>query len=135
MSQAFTTGGCPSRGLKAHVGLGKTPQSHVLSARHTQATRQGRSHCRIEARAAPVGMGVWATKAGMTSIFTPEGLCLPATVLALEEGNIVTQVPSSGSLQHPHSTAWCLNPSAILRRLLGFHLLRTSQPLSEKHGG
>lgn len=37
-------------------------------------------------------MGVWATKAGMTSIFTPEGLCLPATVLALEEGNIVTQV-------------------------------------------
>lgn len=28
----------------------------------------------------------------MTQIFTPEGLCLPATVLALEEGNIVTQV-------------------------------------------
>jgi len=94
MSKAFTTGGCPSRGLKAHIGLGKTPQSHVLSARHAQATRQGRGHCCIQARAVPVGMGVWATKAGMTSIFTPEGLCLPATVLALEEGNIVTQVPS-----------------------------------------
>lgn len=44
-----------------------------------------------------MGMGVWATKAGMTSIFTPEGLCLPATVLALEEGNIVTQVTKSTS--------------------------------------
>ena len=37
-------------------------------------------------------MGLWATKAGMTQIFTPEGLALPATVLAMEEGNIVTQV-------------------------------------------
>lgn len=46
----------------------------------------------IEARAHAAGMGLWATKAGMTQIFTPEGLCLPATVLALEEGNIVTQV-------------------------------------------
>jgi large subunit ribosomal protein L3 len=39
-------------------------------------------------------MGLWATKAGMTQIFTPEGLALPATVLAMEEGNIVTQAGS-----------------------------------------
>ena len=90
------TGGCPSRGLKSPGGLGKATQSHVLSARPAQPSRQGRRNCCIEARAVPAGMGVWATKAGMTSIFTPEGLCLPATVLALEEGNIVTQVPTTG---------------------------------------
>lgn len=37
-------------------------------------------------------MGMFGTKAGMTQIFTPEGLALPATVIALEEGNVVTQV-------------------------------------------
>lgn len=35
---------------------------------------------------------MFGTKAGMTQIFTPEGLALPATVIALEEGNVVTQV-------------------------------------------
>ena len=37
-------------------------------------------------------MGMFGTKAGMTQIFTPEGLSLPATVIALEDGNVVTQV-------------------------------------------
>ena len=37
-------------------------------------------------------MGMFGTKAGMTQIFTPEGLSLPATVIALENGNVVTQV-------------------------------------------
>jgi ribosomal protein L3 len=32
------------------------------------------------------------TKAGMTTVFTPEGLAVPCTVIALEEGNIVSQV-------------------------------------------
>ena len=82
--------------------LGKAPQSHLLSARPAQPSRQGRRHCCVEARADPVGMGVWATKAGMTSIFTPEGLCLPATVLALEEGNIVTQVPAKPLFKDLH---------------------------------
>ncbi|CAK0744276.1 hypothetical protein CVIRNUC_001535 [Coccomyxa viridis] len=94
-SKAFLTGGCPSRVLPRLNGLGKAPQSHVLSAKSAPSTRQGRGCFCIEARAAAVGMGVWATKAGMTSIFTPEGLCLPATVLALEEGNIVTQVKTT----------------------------------------
>ena len=92
MSKAFLSGGCPSRSLASPSGLGKAAQSHALLARPTVTTRQARGHCCIEARATAAGMGVWATKAGMTSIFTPEGLCLPATVLALDEGNIVTQV-------------------------------------------
>jgi hypothetical protein len=38
------------------------------------------------------GVGLFGTKAGMMSYFTEDGLCVPATVLALEEGNIVTMV-------------------------------------------
>ena len=30
--------------------------------------------------------------AGMMSFFTPEGLCVPATVVALEPGNVVTMI-------------------------------------------
>jgi hypothetical protein len=41
------------------------------------------------------GVGMFATKAGMMSYFTEEGLCVPATVIALEEGNIVTMVRDS----------------------------------------
>lgn len=46
----------------------------------------------VEARQFRKAMGVLGTKAGMMSFFTPDGLCVPATVIALEEGNIVTQV-------------------------------------------
>jgi large subunit ribosomal protein L3 len=46
----------------------------------------------VEARQAEVGMGIYGTKAGMTQIFTDKGLALPATVIAIDEGNIVTQV-------------------------------------------
>ena len=76
--QAHQLGGsCPGLANTAH-----------LPAHH----RQRQARLAVEARCKPAGMGVWATKAGMTQIFTPEGLALPATVLALEEGNIVTQV-------------------------------------------
>ena len=73
-------------------GLCNTCPQLAPPARLLAGARQRRAHLSIEARAHAVSMGVWATKAGMTQIFTPEGLCLPATVLALEDGNIVTQV-------------------------------------------
>jgi large subunit ribosomal protein L3 len=38
-----------------------------------------------------VGVGIFGTKAGMTTLYK-DGLAYPATVIALEEGNIVTQV-------------------------------------------
>jgi large subunit ribosomal protein L3 len=38
------------------------------------------------------GVGAFGSKAGMTQIFTEEGLCVPVTVIAVREGNIVTQV-------------------------------------------
>jgi large subunit ribosomal protein L3 len=65
------------------------------------AQRGGRvSRCqtvRVEARQFRKALGVLGTKAGMVSFFTADGLCVPATVIALEEGNVVTQVKSDAS--------------------------------------
>ncbi|KAG2428382.1 hypothetical protein HYH02_014398 [Chlamydomonas schloesseri] len=49
----------------------------------------------VEARQFRKAMGVLGTKAGMMSYFTEDGLCVPATVIALEEGNVVTQVKTA----------------------------------------
>jgi large subunit ribosomal protein L3 len=38
------------------------------------------------------GVGVFGNKAGMTQLFTEEGLCVPVTVIAVQAGNVVTQV-------------------------------------------
>lgn len=46
----------------------------------------------VEARQHAAGVGLFGTKAGMMSFFTEDGLCVPATVIALEAGNIVTMV-------------------------------------------
>ncbi|GLC47033.1 Plastid ribosomal protein L3, imported to chloroplast, large ribosomal subunit [Pleodorina starrii] len=46
----------------------------------------------VEARQFRKALGVLGTKAGMMTYFTENGLCVPATVIALEEGNVVTQV-------------------------------------------
>lgn len=54
--------------------------------------RGGRRSLVVEARQHAAGVGLFGTKAGMMSYFTPEGLCVPATVIALEEGNIVTMI-------------------------------------------
>lgn len=61
-----------------------------LVARQPQAQRH--QAFTVQARSAEAGMGMFGTKAGMTQIFTPDGLALPATVIALENGNVVTQV-------------------------------------------
>ena len=66
----------------------------VPQARRCNASRGGIA---ITARQAEVGIGLFGTKAGMTQIFTPEGLALPATVIALEPGNIVTQVKTEAT--------------------------------------
>ncbi|KAJ9525316.1 hypothetical protein QJQ45_020858 [Haematococcus lacustris] len=46
----------------------------------------------VQANTFAAGVGILGTKAGMMSYFTPEGLCVPATVIALEEGNVVTAI-------------------------------------------
>jgi len=45
----------------------------------------------VTARAGVPSIGMLGTKAGMTQIFK-DGLAIPASVIAIDEGNIVTQV-------------------------------------------
>jgi large subunit ribosomal protein L3 len=51
----------------------------------------------VVARQAEAGVGIFATKAGMMTYFTPEGLAVPATVLALESSNYVTAVKTAAT--------------------------------------
>ena len=75
---------------------------------------------------------MFGTKAGMMSYFTEEGLCVPATVIALEEGNIVTaiktdetdgynavQVGHRRQLGHFAASGFAHNPSPSPTRRLG----------------
>ena len=64
----------------------------VKAAAPVRVSRGRTARLVVEARQFRKAMGVLGTKAGMMSFFTKDGLCVPATVIALEEGNIVTQV-------------------------------------------
>lgn len=66
-------------------------QTARLSA---SGVKPARAACKmvVQARQYEGGVGIFGTKAGMMTYFTPEGLAVPATVIALEEGNIVTMV-------------------------------------------
>lgn len=47
-----------------------------------------------ESRTKEAGIGIFGNKAGMTQIFDAEGLAVPVTVIAVQEGNVVTMVKS-----------------------------------------
>jgi hypothetical protein len=72
-------------------------RSGAISTRGVRAAaRPGRSaRLVVQARAPEAGVGIFGTKAGMMSYFTAEGLCIPATVVALEGGNVVTQIKTT----------------------------------------
>jgi large subunit ribosomal protein L3 len=61
------------------------------------ATRVQRRTIQVNARQKEVDVGIFGTKAGMMSWFTADGLCVPATVIALEPGNIVTAVKTEAT--------------------------------------
>ena len=63
----------------------------------------------ITARAGLPSIGMMGTKAGMTQIFN-EGLAIPASVIAFDSGNIVTQVPSESllGLKLDHLSLYCI---------------------------
>ena len=42
----------------------------------------------------------------MTHVFTPEGLCVPVTVIAVREGNVVTQVREDEKYADRSRAAW-----------------------------
>ena len=54
-------------------------------------SRMAPKRLEVTARAELPSIGMVGTKAGMTQIFK-DGLAIPASVIALDEGNIVTQV-------------------------------------------
>lgn len=62
---------------------------------HAVTQRLAATRLDVTARAGLPSIGMLGTKAGMTQIFTPEGLAIPASVIALDSGNIVTQVHMS----------------------------------------
>ena len=93
--QAGCSSSNPAPPLRQFCGLrAGAPLRHAAAPQPFAARRTHIGGCQllVTARAAAAGIGLWGTKAGMTQIFTPEGLALPATVIALESGNIVTQV-------------------------------------------
>lgn len=46
---------------------------------------------------AGAGVGIFGTKAGMMTYFTAQGTAVPATVIALEEGNYITMVKTTAT--------------------------------------
>jgi large subunit ribosomal protein L3 len=74
-----------------------SPAGSLRQCRAALPAQQRCQHSRmtVTARQGEVGVGMFGTKAGMTQIFTPDGLALPATVIALEQGNVVAQIKTT----------------------------------------
>ena len=84
------------KGLKAASSTSSFMGSAVAApARAVKTAAAG--GLKVEARY-DAGVGVFGNKAGMTQLFTEEGLCVPVTVIAVQAGNVVTQVRHRDSL-------------------------------------
>jgi len=71
-------------------------------------SRMAPKRLEVTARAGLPSIGMLGTKAGMTQIFR-DGLAIPASVIAIDEGNIVTQVISwleHSALLHSIESSW-----------------------------
>lgn len=81
-----------AKSLKAASSSAFTGAS-VVAAKPVRAATRAAAACglKVEARF-DAGVGVFGNKAGMTQLFTDEGLCVPVTVIAVRDGNVVTQV-------------------------------------------
>eukprot|EP00217_Crustomastix_stigmatica_P016837 CAMPEP_0183789546 /NCGR_PEP_ID=MMETSP0803_2-20130417/486_1 /TAXON_ID=195967 /ORGANISM="Crustomastix stigmata, Strain CCMP3273" /LENGTH=264 /DNA_ID=CAMNT_0026033719 /DNA_START=59 /DNA_END=853 /DNA_ORIENTATION=- len=80
-------GGARVMGARRRVG-----GQRVAAARPARAPAAAAPQ-RLVVRAAQMeaGVGVFGTKAGMTAVFTDEGLYVPVTVIKIGDGNIVTE--------------------------------------------
>jgi large subunit ribosomal protein L3 len=74
-------------------------QNASLRAAGSRSARAAASRKQVvvQARQAEAGVGIFGTKAGMMTYFTEEGAAVPATVIALEEGNMVTMVKTQAT--------------------------------------
>lgn len=90
------TASCSGSGvLRQFQGL--RVSAPCTAANNQTLPRRSVARFAVVARQPESGVGIFGTKAGMTQIFTPEGLAYPATVIALEPGNRVTQVKTVAS--------------------------------------
>ncbi|KAI3432638.1 hypothetical protein D9Q98_004184 [Chlorella vulgaris] len=80
--------------MAAMVGSAPSLAGTQLTARRSVGRTAAPRAARIVARTMEAGVGIWGTKAGMMQFFK-DGAALPATVIALEAGNIVTQVKTA----------------------------------------
>ena len=71
-----------AKGLKASASSGFMGTSLATPVRAGVARAAGASALKVEARL-DAGVGVFGNKAGMTQIFTDEGLCIPVSVIAV----------------------------------------------------
>jgi|TARA_B110000003_G_C16364246_1_gene423965 hypothetical protein len=86
-----------AKGFRASASSSFMGASLATPVRAGVARAAGASALKVEARF-DAGVGVFGNKAGMTQIFTDEGLCIPVSVIAVQKGNVVTQV----SILTPH---------------------------------
>ena len=69
----------------------KKPENPLLAAPAAAASGRA-SRLSVVARSAVPAVGIMGRKAGMTQIFTADGLAVPATVVSVSGGNVVTAV-------------------------------------------
>ena len=109
-SQSFRSGladmqTCMHGRLGARAETTASTNSNFLSGRSVPVLRSRQRTCtqqqkcrhslQVQARSLEAGMGLFGTKAGMTQIFTPEGLATGGTVIAFDSGNKVTQLKTA----------------------------------------
>eukprot|EP00959_Pyramimonas_sp_CCMP1952_P306287 6410380-Pyramimonas_sp.AAC.1 len=75
----------------------------AMPARLSMRTTSDRGALCVRANTFEAGVGLMGNKAGMTQIFTEAGVSVPVTVIALGDGNVVTQVRPD---LRQHSQAW-----------------------------
>ena len=105
-----------AKGLKASASSGFMGTSLATPVRAGVARAAGASALKVEARL-DAGVGVFGNKAGMTQLFTDEGLCVPVTVIAVQAGNVVTQVRTPSTTRDFSSSSARLLDFARLARV------------------
>ena len=90
LAHTFTQSSLASR---KSVSLSNTQS--ITNARSSSNASSSASYCKRALKTfarVDGGVGVFGNKAGMTQIFTDDGLCVPVTVIAVKDGNYVSAV-------------------------------------------
>jgi len=83
----------------------------------------------VVARSGRPGVGVLGKKAGMTQVFTDDGLAVPATVISVADGNVVTAVRTTeGSGYEAVQVGYAVVPECKLTKPENGHLKAAGAP-------